>query len=208
MKTVGIVPISAKPAHKGHFALIKRASEECDRVYLFVSTSDRKRPGEVPILGKDMLDVWKNALEPLLPSNVVPVYGGSPVRKAYELLGKAEEQGTKDVFRVYSDPTDLTQNFPAASLAKYLPTLFKKKQVTLVPVDRADTAGISGTKMREMLASGDRAGFAKNLPVGADVDYIWKKLSANADVIETAGSSLMEYVQETLRELSQRRCGL
>ncbi len=51
---IGLVPVSAKPYHIGHHALVTRAAEENDQVLLFVSTSDRKRKGEVPILGADM----------------------------------------------------------------------------------------------------------------------------------------------------------
>ena len=74
---IGIVPVSAKPYHVGHHALVTRASDENDKVFLFVSTSDRKRKGEVPILGADMEKVWQEEIEKILPGNVTVTYGGS-----------------------------------------------------------------------------------------------------------------------------------
>ena len=54
MKTIGLVPMSAKPYHTGHDGLVRIAASENDEVLLFVSISDRKRPGEMPLLGSDM----------------------------------------------------------------------------------------------------------------------------------------------------------
>ena len=38
--SVGLVPMSAKPFHKGHMFLIQAAAEKCDRVIVYVSISD------------------------------------------------------------------------------------------------------------------------------------------------------------------------
>ena len=59
---VGLVPMSAKPFHEGHMSLIRKASDECKSVIVFVSTSDRKRKGEITIFGEDMKYIWENIL--------------------------------------------------------------------------------------------------------------------------------------------------
>ena len=79
---IGLVPISAKPYHTGHHALVEIASKDNDAVLLFVSTSDRIRDGEFPIYGDDMKKVWLEELEAIMPGNVEIEYGGSPVRKS------------------------------------------------------------------------------------------------------------------------------
>ena len=55
---IGLIAMSAKPFHAGHDGLVRMAAGECDAVHLYVSLSDRKRPGEIPILGSDMQIIW------------------------------------------------------------------------------------------------------------------------------------------------------
>ena len=113
---IGLLPISAKPYHAGHHALVEMAAGANDEVLLYVSISDRKRKGELPISGADMKKVWEEEIEQILPGNVTPVYGGSPVGHVFDILRGAEEkliagdyQG--HVYTVYSDPTDTAQNY-------------------------------------------------------------------------------------------------
>jgi hypothetical protein len=154
------------------------ASKECDRAIVFVSTSDRARPGEVPITGADMSKIWHEFIEPTLPNNVTVTYGGSPVANAYKALGDANEGGSKDEYVLYGDPQDLETNFPRASLIKYAGNLYEAGQVTLRAVDRASTVDISGTRMRSFLEKGDRASFVKYLPSQIDRDAVWSILYA------------------------------
>ena len=174
---IALLAVSGKPYHSGHDGLVRKAASENDRVMLFVSTSDRERPGEVPIKGSDMAHIWKSYIEPTLPDNVIVEYGGSPVRKIYDLLGKANETHSKNTYVVYSDPQDLAQNFPEKNMVKYLGDIWKNKQVKLVPVQRTSTVNVSGTKMREFLAKGDKKSFLQNLPQEVDGNAIWNILS-------------------------------
>ena len=176
-KLVAIVCMSAKPFHKGHYNLIMTASNENDVVELFVSTSDRKRPNELPILGRDMERIWKQLIVPTLPTNVNVHFGGSPIGKAWELLGKANEEGSKDTFVIYSDPVDLHQNFPERLQKKYASNLFHGDQIILRAVKREETGGISGTKMRQYLSDGDKKSFIKNLPGSIDGEKVWQILN-------------------------------
>ena len=155
---IGLVPISAKPYHSGHHALVTRAAAENDKVILFVSLSSRKRKGEFPILGSDMHDIWTQFLEPAMPSNVTIAYGGSPVRNVYEELVKANDLMSDDVYTVYSDPEDTAQNYPEASLKKYCNDLRTSGQCVLAAEENPEaftrgvgTPDISGTKVRKML---------------------------------------------------------
>ena len=125
---IGLLPISAKPYHAGHHALVEMASAANDEVLLYVSVSDRKRKGELPISGADMKQIWEEEIEKILPGNVTPVYGGSPVRHVFDVLGGAEEKLVAGnyqghTYTVYSDPSDTAQNYTEASRKKYFPTL-------------------------------------------------------------------------------------
>ena len=70
---IGLLPMSAKPFHEGHMSLIRKASDECKEVIVFVSTSDRKRKGEISIFGEDMLRIWEDILVKYLPKFETPV---------------------------------------------------------------------------------------------------------------------------------------
>jgi ATP sulfurylase len=162
-KKIGLIPMSGKPVHAGHWKLIQLAAEENDEVRLFVSLSDRKRPGEVKITGAGMMKIWHQFLEPALPGNVSVVYGGSPVRHVYEDLENAEAEDSDDTFQIYSDKEDILK-YTDASLGRAAPNLFASGQIIRRGVDRNETVNVSGTKMREMLSKGNVKQFAALLP--------------------------------------------
>lgn len=196
MKRIGLVPMSGKPVHAGHWGLIEIAANENDEVLLYVSLSDRKRPGELPILGTAMSQIWQEYLEPALPGNVTVTYGGSPVGNLYKALEEAEASKSKDTFVIYSDDEDILK-YTDATLSKSAPKLFKKGQVERRGVKRSETVPVSGTKMREYLAAGNVKAFAQYLPPPAQ-KYASKivKILAGKSVSENV---LREYVREILR---------
>tara|TARA_R100000808_G_C2155555_1_gene168686 strand:+ start:32517 stop:33122 length:606 start_codon:yes stop_codon:yes gene_type:complete len=176
---IGLVPVSAKPYHAGHHALVVKAAEENDQVILYVSISDRKRKGQLPILGSAMEQVWKEELEPIMPSNVSIEYGGSPVRKVYSALERANEALGDDVYRVYSDPEDTALNYPTSNRLRYFPDLYESGKVIFVAEDDPDsvtrgvgTPDISGTAMRHALEICDLDTFQKGMPAGVDVKNV------------------------------------
>lgn len=177
---IGLVPGSYKPYHAGHDAVIRLASKECDKVRVFVSLSDRKRPGEVPVKGSDMQTIWKNHIEPSLPPNVTVEYVSQPVRSVYEALGKANEAGSNDEYALYSDPTDLSQNFPEKNFMKYAGNLYASGKIIPRAVQRSETVDVSGTKMRDFLAKGDQASFIRNMPKTLNGKAVWDILSKSA----------------------------
>ena len=181
---IGLVPISAKPYHSGHHALVTRAAAENDKVILFVSLSDRKRRGEFPILGSDMHDIWSQFLEPAMPSNVTIAYGGSPVRNVYEELGKANDLMSDDVYTVYSDPEDTAQNYAESMRQKYFPDVYQMGNVLFAAeIDPAaftrgvGTPNISGTKVRKMLELKDFESFKEVMPPGVDAKGVFDILT-------------------------------
>ena len=190
----GILPMSGKPVHRGHWALIERAATENDKVVLFVSTSDRKRKGEITISGEDMNAIWTQHLVPALPSNVTVTFGGSPVRKVYEMLDKLSSRSDIDAVRVYGGAEDLTANFSDASLRKYAGKLMKAGVIELVPANER-MFGISGTAMRELLSKGDMRRFMAELPPVPSKSKcaIWDLLRSRIDE-----ACIREFVRTTL----------
>jgi len=187
---IGLVPVSAKPYHAGHHALVELAASQNDKVLLFVSVSGRHRPGEFPIDGSDMYQVWTSYLEGAMPGNVEIAYGGSPVRKVYEEVGEACDSGSEDVYTIYSDPEDTSTNYSQGYRDKYMQPLCDLGQVRFASeVDPSSvtrgvgTPDISGTKVRTYLESGDFNSFAAAMPSGVDAqaifDILTKKVSEN-----------------------------
>lgn len=164
---VGLIPMSAKPFHAGHDALIRLACKECEVVQVFVSLGDRVRPNELPIYGKDMEIIWKKFIEGTLPGNCLPpIYtrGSSPVSQMMKLLERIEKEGSDDTFVIYSDDEDI-KKYTDKMLMPYVPTLLSGGQVQRRGVRRDETIDVSGTKMRKFIASGDIASFSNFLPV-------------------------------------------
>lgn len=184
MSTIGLVPGSFKPYHVGHHNIILQAAEECDEVIVFVSTSDRKRAGEIGISGKDMEIIWNLHIAPALPVNVSIVYGGSPVGNAKQRLIDAEAKNSVDTYVVYGDQADVVQNFPiyekvgyVAPMSKYVPKMISDGRFNIRGIDRAETADISGTKMRNFIAHNDKESFMLNLPQEIDGEAVWEILT-------------------------------
>ena len=185
---IGLVPVSAKPYHIGHHALVTRAAGENDQVLLFVSTSDRKRKGELPILGSDMERVWHEEIEKILPGNVMVAYGGSPVQKVYGVLEGAEEEilakgAIDDIYTIYSDPSDTQINYSDKQRAKYFPMAYAAGNVIFAAEkDPASftrgegTPDVSGTAVRQSLQACDFDAFSESLPAGVDKEKIFNIL--------------------------------
>ena len=162
---IGLLAMSAKPYHAGHDGLVRLASQENDKVNLFVSTGDRSRTGEMMISGDTMQTIWWDYIEPTLPGNVIIDYSKvAPVTKIYETLELAEEKKSTDVYVIYSDTTDILK-YTDNNLQKTAPTLFNNNQVLRRGVERSETVDVSGTEMRDLIVSGDIVGFISLLPM-------------------------------------------
>ena len=204
---IGLVPISAKPYHVGHHALVTKAAQENDEVLLYVSIKTRARKGELPIKGSDMQQIWREHIEDILPGNVTPVYGGSPVRQVYNVLQDANEKaadGTLEhVYTVYSDPADTAQNFSDANRQKYFPDVYDAGNVQFsAEVDPAGmtrgagTPDVSGTAVREFIKCGDFESFAASMPAELDSEAVYNTLCPVAPKSE---SYLRDYIFEIIK---------
>ncbi len=178
MNRIGIVPMSAKPYHAGHDGLIKLACFECDEVVIFVSTADRVRKGEYPIMASAMRKLWDDVILASLPEKVFVQFVPNPVGAAYELIGDRNEKLTndEDLLVIYSDPVDMDRNFPERSLVKYGARLASKQLLARRHVPRDATVNVSGTEMRAWLQHGDKEKFVANLPASVNGDVVWDAL--------------------------------
>lgn len=179
---LSIYPISAKPFHNGHYKMICKACKEADYGIIIISLSDRKRENEFPILGSQMAEIWKDHLTKIMPQNAKLVFVNkeSPVRRAYEILGHAENTDYSDnVYNIFGDPEDISTRFGLEALEKYYPRLSARHMIQTTPCPREDIEDISGTRMREFLSNNDKESFAKYLPSDIDSEAIYSILNRN-----------------------------
>lgn len=166
--SVGLIPISGKPLHLGHWDLIELSSKQNDKVIVFLSTKDRNRSGEVKISGNLTTEIMKDYYEKILPPNVVVRYVESPVQELFYELRWLEQLVFQDNFgplqiNLYSDSEDVHNNFPSDRLEKYCPNL-QKRYVSKIGVPRSMTTNISGTEMRRFIQNRDTLLFQRFLP--------------------------------------------
>jgi|TARA_R110001583_G_scaffold21333_16_gene81087 hypothetical protein len=184
---VGLIPVSGKPYHAGHHSLVTTAAAENDKVILFVSTSNRMRKGEFPIYGKDMKRIWAEELEPIMPGNVEIQYGGSPVRKVYQVIEEACASGREDqVFTIYSDPQDTVQNYPQDARDRYMEPMCSIGKVIFAAEENPEkftrgqgTPDVSGGKLRHYLETNNFERFASFMPPNVDAQNIFDILRAH-----------------------------
>ena len=176
---IGLVPMAAKPYHAGHHWLVEKAAGENDRVIVFVSVSDRIRKGEVPIKGQDMMRVWREEIEDIMPSNVEIRYGGAPVQKVYQEIADAALGETSDTFFVYSDAVDTARNYPEKNRIKYMEPLYSLGQVRFPGEENPEafTRGegspdVSGTSMRRAMQTCDISALQAGLPQGVNAQNV------------------------------------
>jgi hypothetical protein len=160
---IGLIPMAAKPYHAGHDGLVRIAAGECDVVKVYVSTTDRARPGEFFILGSDMIKIWTKYLEPSLPENVEVEYVNVPVTAVYSELEKAEAEQSLDTFVIYSDVEDITK-YKDEALMNSAPEIYEDGRLERRGVERSSTVDVSGTAMRQFLSDGDMENFVSFLP--------------------------------------------
>ncbi len=179
-KRIALIPGSFKPYTAGHDILVRLASSECDEVHLFVSTSDRFRPGEPLVSGADMMQLWNKYIERSMPANVIVSYVGSPIASVWKDIDAANKSGSQDTYVIYSDVSDASTNWSEQTLAKYGGELYGKGQLEIKPVKRSDTVDVSGTQLRQSLESGDKHSFMKGLPKSLQHEEVWQMLHNTA----------------------------
>lgn len=194
------MPGSFKPYHAGHDALVRIASSENDTVFVFASTADRPRKGELSIYGDKMRVVMDKFIKPSLEAlgNVEVIYADTPVTPVtlvFQTLNQAEKENSQDLYTIYSDSEDISK-YTDSALNKQAPLLFKNGQIKREGIVRGDrTPDISGTEMREFIRAGNTKMFEKMLPqsIRKYSKEILNILSSNNESI------LRRFILETFR---------
>ena len=181
---IGLVPVSAKPYHAGHHYLIETAASLNEKIIVFASTSDRHRKGEFAVSGDVMHNIWVSEILRILPDNVEVVFGGSPVRKVYEIIGEScEDISSSDSFTIYSDVVDTKQNYSTQQREKYMNPLWSDGRVSFAAesmpesfIRGAGAPDIRAEDVRRHLQNRDFVSFCESMPPALNSYACWTKL--------------------------------
>jgi len=197
-----------KPFTVGHYSLVEEALGMSDEVRLFVSTSNRRRKGELPIQWSGQMDIiWKKYIENILPGEVSTYYVKNPLVAMWDTLDKAEENPKdENIYAIFGRPNDLVKYFPIIKLKKRFPRLMENGQIyfhspkNLLP--------ISATALRKSIQDNDVIEFSKGLPAGlrASAEEILRILSKknisenkNTYTKDTINEELISFLSEGFR---------
>lgn len=186
LKKIAVIPMAAKPFHRGHQALLDAAESDGNELILvYVSTGGRDE-----IDSSDMVPLWKNYYLPAIQAtygNKVAirfVKGVSPMFELRSAVSNLVRQSDDTTVTLYGDPDDAQQRVDSIINNEKNTTDLRGK-VLVGAVPREISGGISGTKMREFLVTGDRRQFMQNLPDFLNDESklaIWSALSDSSPV--------------------------
>lgn len=167
---LGLIPMSAKPFHAGHYHLVRKAVTECSSVKLFIGAGNRNKGSGKSISGEKMLYLWKVYFSRYMPekNNVSFVYEGVPVRNVYENLESLKSENSQIKVAVYSG-NEIEKNGKTLIWNRYNKLIndpYWKDNLTFVSVKRGEEGSpdISGTQMRSFLSGYRKEEFFKGLP--------------------------------------------
>jgi cytidyltransferase-like protein len=127
---IGFYPGAFKPLHRGHWNVIKRASEECDTVLVVASESDR-----CEISHSQMFLAWKKIFFEKLPRNVVFRFSKNPIQECKNEIENIQKYtGARTTIYTGEDDADKRRS------------AFLGQHVSIVPRN-----GVSSTEFRAAL---------------------------------------------------------
>jgi citrate lyase synthetase len=160
--SLGLIAMSAKPFHAGHFYTIQIAAYECDEVHVYTSTTDRASDG-FTVRGDLMSKIWHSHIIPVLPSNASVCFVKNPLQSIIEAL---INKHAHEELHVYSgaDRAHKFDKLPAAV-----------QEFKLRVLDR-ELITASGTACRQALQCRDFSKFQAFMPKCLDAKLVWEIL--------------------------------
>jgi len=157
-KTLGLIPMAAKPLHKGHWSLIEKASRECDKVIIFTSTISREFMSI-----KSVNAMWA-IIKPNLPENVSVRVVASPINSVNRELAYYDIVGKSPIpeIHVYGGNKDANV---WRNVVKQNVKLTNNDKIFVHLLD-TNIVNISGSQMREFVRLNDKVSFIDGLPKG------------------------------------------
>ena len=185
---IALLPGGFKPPHLGHYNMAKYLADFADNVIVRIGQKEREG------IGKELaLEIWSFYKEfdpdPRAKKLTISVaQSPSPVKDVYDFVETTAPEGSTVILGLgEKDASDGRYN----SIPKFAEPRNIKAEIELVP---PQAGGISGTRMREIIKSNDKAEFFKYIP-----DYlpeeikeeIWSKLVDTTMPVQEFGGGTM-----------------
>lgn len=159
--TIGLFPGAMKPFHQGHWELLKRALDECDRVFVYTSYKRREGFG-----GMKWGAIWEDFILPQMPNSNKTTFNMCvvPVGEVYNHLKFADENRQGNTYRIYGGTEDKKRY--SGVQAKYPNIIVQSvaEEQGLTYQRGVGTTNVSGTEMRQALLNHDLETFSKGCP--------------------------------------------
>ena len=185
---IALLPGGFKPPHLGHYNMAKYLADFADNVIVRIGQKEREG------IGKELaLEIWSFYKEfdpdPRAKKLTISVaQSPSPVKDVYDFVETTAPEGSTVILGLgEKDASDGRYN----NIPKFAEPRNIKAEIELVP---PQAGGISGTRMREIIKSNDKAEFFKYIP-----DYlpeeikeeIWSKLVDTTMPVQEFGGGTM-----------------
>lgn len=185
MKTVGVILARLQPIHNGHLALIQKSINENDETYVFIGSADKfNMRNPLPVSLRLLLtkNAFKEAFSWNESTNTVVYQAGPEAIDAHSKklfivpLDDLTDEGDNSHdwgFYLYSNIVSETQcsNFTIyysdgfEIITTWFPSFIFRNNVSLSLLARGATVdGISATKIRDAITSGDDETLIKYVP--------------------------------------------
>lgn len=162
-RRIGIFAGATKPPHKGHYQAALMASEQNDLTYVLISNTDRDE-----ITPHIALEIWQLYAK-TIPGLSIQIAKGSPVREAYELVDRLNQdpEAAAITVNLYCDQDEMDRYDRMTDYSSNL------KAVNKIPTPRV----CSATQLREALRLRNKKAVFAFLPEHVNRNQIWNILT-------------------------------
>lgn len=136
----GLVVMRCQPFHNGHFSLLHKALNSCNKLYVVLGSTQESRTFKNPFSFEERVTMIKLSMD-------------------MKLLERIEIQGVADIFnmRLWGEYVlnSLPEKIDIVFGGESTDISFYPKRIIKVSLERASTPFLSGTKIRELIRNND-----------------------------------------------------
>ena len=191
MANIALYPGGYKPPHIGHYKAAKIATEQTDKVIVFVGPKEREGITQDMSVKLWTLYTQKDTIE-------IRKAGVSPVKDVYDFV----ELEAKDGDTLYFIKGEKDSEDPRfIRIPSYAEKFNKKINIEYINVpnqlSRSDKL-VSGTSMRNYIKNNDKESFIDGLPLGIDEEEAWNTVTNLDEDLYNPEDKVLDYMRSSV----------
>ena len=190
MANIALYPGGYKPPHIGHYKAAKIATEQTDKVIVFVGPKEREGITQDMSVKLWTLYTQKDPIE-------IRKAGVSPVRDVYDFV----ELEAKDGDTLYFIKGEKDSEDPRfARIPSYAEKFNKKINIKYINVPNQlsrSNKPVSGTSMRNYIKNNDKESFIDGLPLGTDEEAAWNTVTNLEEDLYNPEDKVLDYMKSS-----------